>query len=202
MTDRGTYVEHEGRPAVRFVRRYPHPAERVWAAVSEPEGLAHWFPSRVELEPRAGGRIAFRDDPNLPAETSGTVLAYDPPRRLAFTWGGDELHLTVEPDGERACSLTLLNVLEARDTAARNAAGLDGLPRGAGQAPARRHRPTARTVSPRSRGQEHYAAYVAAGDAVRRADPGLSGGLRSDPARPRGGSPPGGSRPRAWSASP
>ena len=123
MIDPGTYVEHDGRPAVRFTRRYPHPAERVWAAVSEPAGLRHWFPSRVELEPRVGGRIAFRDDPNLPEETSGTVLAYEPPRQLAFTWGGDELHLTVEPDGAEACTLTLVNVLEARDTAARNAAG-------------------------------------------------------------------------------
>jgi uncharacterized protein YndB with AHSA1/START domain len=162
MTDRGTYVEHEGRPAVRFVRRYPHPAERVWAAVSEPEGLAQWFPSRVELEPRAGGRIAFRGDPNLPAETGGTVLAYDPPRRLAFTWGGDELHLTVEPDGEQACSLTLLNVLEARDTAARNAAGwtvclteLDTYLRdGTADGP---HRVGAEPW------EEHYAAYVSAG---------------------------------------
>ncbi len=115
MTDRGTYVEHEGRPAVRFVRRYPHPAERVWAAVSEPAELRHWFPSH-----------------------------------------GDELHLTVEPDGEGAV-LTLLNVLEARDAAARNAAGwtvclaeLDahlGGPRGA-------------TAEP---WPELYAAYVAAG---------------------------------------
>ena len=51
MTDRGTYVEHDGRPAVRFQRRYPHPAQRVWAAVSQPGGLPHWFPSRLELEP-------------------------------------------------------------------------------------------------------------------------------------------------------
>jgi uncharacterized protein YndB with AHSA1/START domain len=161
MTDRGTYVEHDGRPAVRFVRHYPHPAERVWAAVSEPAGLRQWFPSRVELEPRAGGRIAFHDDPNLPA-SSGTVLAYDPPRQLAFTWGGDELHLTVEPDGEAACTLTLINVLEARDTAARNAAGwtvclaeLDKYVHG-GAADG----PRSATAEP---WQEHYAAYVAAG---------------------------------------
>lgn len=162
MTDRGTYVEHEGRPAVRFVRRYPHPAERVWAAVSEPGELAQWFPSRVELEPRPGGRIAFRGDPNLPAESGGTVLAYDPPHRLAFTWGGDELHLTVEPDGDQACTLTLLNVLEARDTAARNAAGwtvclaeLDTYLRdGAAEGP---HSAGAQPW------KEHYAAYVAAG---------------------------------------
>ena len=161
MTDRGTYVEHDGRPAVRFVRRYPHPADRVWAAVSEPAGLQHWFPSRVEIEPRAGGRIAFHDDPNLPA-SSGTVLAYDPPRRLAFSWGGDELHLTVEPDGAAACTLTLLNVLEARDTAARNAAGwavclaeLEKHLRGDAT-----DGPHGETAEP---WQEHYAAYVAAG---------------------------------------
>ena len=162
MTDRGTYVEHEGRPAVRFVRSYPHPAQRVWAAVSEPEGLRHWFPSRVELEPRAGGRVAFRDDPNLPVETSGTVLAYDPPRQLAFTWGGDELHLTVEPEGEHACTLTLLNVLEARDTAARNAAGwtvcLAELDKYVGGGVA--DGPHSDTAEP---WEEHYAAYVAAG---------------------------------------
>jgi len=162
MTDRGTYVEHDGRPAVRFTRSYPHPAERVWAAVSEPAALAHWFPSHVELEPRTGGRIAFHGDPNLPADSSGTVLAYDPPRRLAFTWGGDELHLTVEPAGARACTLTLLNVLEARDTAARNAAGwtvclaeLDKYLRdGAADGP---HSTGAEPWA------EHYAAYVAAG---------------------------------------
>jgi uncharacterized protein YndB with AHSA1/START domain len=161
MMDRGTYVEHDGRPAVRFTRRYPHPAERVWAAVSEPAGLRHWFPSQVELEPRVGGRIAFRDDPNMPEETSGTVLAYDPPRVLAFTWGGDELHLTVEPDGDGAV-FTLLNVLEARDTAARNAAGwtvcLTEL---------EKHLRGARADGPHSAAaapwQELYAAYVAAG---------------------------------------
>ncbi|MBV9920433.1 MAG: SRPBCC family protein [Pseudonocardia sp.] len=162
MTDRGTYVEHEGRAAVRFVRSYPHAAERVWAAVSEPAELRHWFPSHVELERRAGGRIAFGGDPNLPAETGGVVLAYDPPRRLAFTWGGDELHLSVEPDGEKACTLTLLNVLAARDTAARNAAGwtvcLAELDKHLGGAAA--GGPHSDTAEP---WQEHYAAYVAAG---------------------------------------
>jgi len=161
MIDHGTYVEHDGRPAVRFTRRYPHPAERVWAAVSEPAGLRHWFPSRVELEPRVGGRIAFRADPNLPEETSGTILAYDPPRQLAFTWGGDELHLTVEPDGEGAV-LTLLNVLEARDTAARNAAGwtvcLAELEKHLCGDPA--DGPHSATAEP---WRELYAAYVAAG---------------------------------------
>jgi uncharacterized protein YndB with AHSA1/START domain len=119
--DRGTYVEHLGRPAVRFQRTYGHPVEKVWAAVATPEGLAHWFPSTVALEPHAGGKITFTDDPNMEG-TAGEVLVFDPPRRLAFTWGGDEMHFELEetPGG---CRLTMINVLEARDTAARNAAG-------------------------------------------------------------------------------
>jgi uncharacterized protein YndB with AHSA1/START domain len=121
-TDRGTYIEHEGRPAVRFERVYPHPIERVWAAVSEPEGLAHWFPSTVTIEPRKGGTITFSDDPNVEPAT-GTVLRYEPPRALSFSWYGDELHLDLTPHEDGGCTLTLINVLEARDTAARNAAG-------------------------------------------------------------------------------
>jgi uncharacterized protein YndB with AHSA1/START domain len=120
--DRGTYIERDGRPAVRFQRRYPHPVERLWAAVTEPGELAHWFPSTVRIEPRAGGTIAFSDDPHV-EPSSGTVLMFDPPHRLAFTWGGDELHFELSPVGDSSCELTLINVLQARDTAARNAAG-------------------------------------------------------------------------------
>ncbi|WP_181767216.1 SRPBCC family protein [Streptomyces albidus (ex Kaewkla and Franco 2022)] len=120
--DRGSYFQHDGRPAVRFERTYPHPIERLWAAVTESEELAHWFPSAVRIEPRAGGTIEFSGDPNL-EPSSGTVLAFEPPRRFAFTWGGDELHFELEPAGEGSCTLTLINVLESQDTAARNAAG-------------------------------------------------------------------------------
>jgi uncharacterized protein YndB with AHSA1/START domain len=118
--DRGTYTERDGRPTVRFQHRYPHPVERLWAAVTEPGELAHWFPSTVRIEPRAGGTIAFSDDPHV-EPSSGTVLMFDPPHRLAFTWGDDERHFELSPVGDSSCELTLVNVLQARDTAARNA---------------------------------------------------------------------------------
>jgi uncharacterized protein YndB with AHSA1/START domain len=120
--EHGTYVEHDGRPAVRFVRSYPHPVERVWAALTDPEELGHWFPSSVRMEQRAGGRVTFDGDPHA-APTTGTVLVFDPPRRLAYTWGGDELHFTLEAPGTDRCTLTMVNVLDERDAAARNAAG-------------------------------------------------------------------------------
>jgi uncharacterized protein YndB with AHSA1/START domain len=120
--DRGTYLEYHGRPAVRFQRIYSHPIERVWAAVTEPKELSHWFPSTVTIEPRIGGAITFSDDPYTEPST-GMILAFDPPRRLAFTWYVDELHFELEPVGEGHCQLTLINIPESPDTAARNAAG-------------------------------------------------------------------------------
>ena len=119
--DLGTYLEYDGRPAVRFERTYPHPIERLWAAITEPVDLAAWFPSTVRMDPREGGTISFADDPHLES-TTGRILAYDPPRRLAYTWGSDELHfwLSSVDDG---CTLIMINVLEADDAAARNAAG-------------------------------------------------------------------------------
>ena len=50
--DRGTYLEYDGRPAVRFQRSYPYPLQRLWAAVTEPDELKHWFPFRVSMQPR------------------------------------------------------------------------------------------------------------------------------------------------------
>jgi len=120
--DRGTYIDHDGRPAVRFRRRYPHSIEQVWSAVSTPAELIRWFPSSVEFEPREGGTIRFADDPYM-EPTTGIVLTYEPPRRLAFTWGGDELHLALDALPAGGTELTLINLLEARDSAARNAAG-------------------------------------------------------------------------------
>ncbi len=80
----------------------------------------------MSLDLTPGGVIKFAGDPHLSEEQStGRVIALDPPHHLAFTWGGDELRFDLEPvDGHRT-RFTLTNVLTARDTAARNAAGWD-----------------------------------------------------------------------------
>ncbi|MFI5794453.1 SRPBCC family protein [Streptomyces sp. NPDC051677] len=119
----GTYLTlDDGRPAVRFTRTYGHPADRVWQLVTDPGELAHWFPSRVEIELRPGGTIRFSGDPNMP-ESTGRVLAVDAPRRLSYAWGGDELRFDLEAVPGDRTRLTLTDVLQSADTAARNAAG-------------------------------------------------------------------------------
>ncbi|WP_333761473.1 SRPBCC family protein [Streptomyces sp. IBSBF 2390] len=127
----------DGRPAVRFGRSYDQPVERVWRFVTEPAELSRWFPSRAELDLRPGGAVRFTGDPNMP-ESTGRVLAVDPPRHLSFAWGGDELHFDLAAPDDGHTRLTLTDVLGAADTAARNAAGwevcltaLDAAARGA-----------------------------------------------------------------------
>jgi uncharacterized protein YndB with AHSA1/START domain len=113
------------RWSVRLVRRYPHPVETVWRAVSEPEHLAAWFPSTVELDPQVGGEVrfgpAFDGDPGL----TGEVLAWEPPHLLAFTWDADAIRfeLAATDDGTE---LVLLHAFDDRAGAASFAAGWDG----------------------------------------------------------------------------
>ncbi|MEV6112715.1 SRPBCC family protein [Streptomyces sp. NPDC052109] len=119
----GTYLTlDDGRAAVRFTRTYDHAVDRVWRYVTDPDELQQWFPSRAEMELRPGGTIRFSGDPNMP-ESTGRVLAVDPPRHLSFEWGGDELRFDLEAVGDRRTRFTLTNVLAEANTAARNGAG-------------------------------------------------------------------------------
>jgi uncharacterized protein YndB with AHSA1/START domain len=82
----GTYETIDGRPALRFERRYAHPVERVWRAVTEPGELAAWFPCSVELPDgrREGAAMRFVfPDAGFPP-TEGSVLELDEPRVFAF----------------------------------------------------------------------------------------------------------------------
>lgn len=122
-TDDGTYLELDGRPAVRFERVYPHPVERVWRAITDPEELRHWFPSpEVTYEPRPGGSMTLAGDPYAPEPRTSRVLVWEPPTRFSFEWEDDELHFTLSAYGD-GCRLELVDVLSSEGAASRNAAG-------------------------------------------------------------------------------
>lgn len=114
----------DGRSVLRMERRIAHPVERVWRAITEPAGLAAWFPSPVTIELRPGGRVDYGDGPD------GAVTALDPPRLIAFTWDTDHLRFELEPDGD-ATLLRLVHTFDDHGGAASFAAGwhacLDGL---------------------------------------------------------------------------
>lgn len=64
------------RFTMEYVRTYPHPIERVWRAIIEPEEFGVWF-IKGRLDPRVGGRYWFGDD-----GFQGAVQAIEPPRLL------------------------------------------------------------------------------------------------------------------------
>ena len=124
MSEHGTYETIDGRPALRFERRLPHPPGLVWRALTEPAELAHWFPALVERELEPGGKMTFTfADDGLPP-SDGRVHELEPPRLFAFSWGEEELRFELEElaDG-RECLLRFTHLLEQRDQAANNAAG-------------------------------------------------------------------------------
>jgi uncharacterized protein YndB with AHSA1/START domain len=128
----GTYQTIDDWPALSFERRLSHPIDVVWRAITEPDQLAHWFPSRVEVDAlRDGAELTFRFEhmpSDAPSTITGRVTEYDPPHRFAFTWGPpdhrDHLRFELEPLADPdACLLRLTVLLDARDKAARDSAG-------------------------------------------------------------------------------
>jgi uncharacterized protein YndB with AHSA1/START domain len=117
---------------LRFTRTLPHPIETVWQAITEPEHLAHWFPTTIEGERKAGAPLRF-DFPNgeMPA-FDGEMLAFQPPSLMEFRWGTDIVRLELQPTGQGTV-LNLFDTLDDRGKGARDGAGwhtcLDALER-------------------------------------------------------------------------
>ncbi|MFD0416950.1 SRPBCC family protein [Streptomyces sp. NPDC127108] len=135
-SDTLTAAEGDGRYALRMERRLAHAPAKVWAALTRPEQLAHWFPSEVRVELVPGGAVEFvfpgeGEGPGEPGGSGGTrdasdageaepgmtgvVTDVDEPRLFAFTWGEDHLRWEIAPDPETGGSLlTLVHTFDDR----------------------------------------------------------------------------------------
>ena len=123
------------RPVLRFERHLPKPIDEVWRAVTDPDEMRAWFPTRIEIaEWRAGAPLVHHFDEHDIDPLPGTVLEWDPPRRVAFTWGTDTIGFELTAAGDGGTRFVLTEELGA-SIAARNAAGwescLDALEHGA-----------------------------------------------------------------------
>jgi uncharacterized protein YndB with AHSA1/START domain len=93
-------VTLEEGPTLRLERRYDHPVERVWRAITDPDELRHWFPPEEDLK----------------------VTESEPPHVLAGSWCGDALRFELRPDGD-GCVLVFTHAFADRNKAARDGAG-------------------------------------------------------------------------------
>ena len=119
----GQLEQRDGRWHLRFTRTLPHPPEKVWRALTEPEHLAAWFPTDIEGERAAGAPLRFVFRNGEGPSVDGQMIRYDPPSVLEFRWGNDEtLRFDLRPDGE-GTTLTFVNTFDEVGKAARDAAG-------------------------------------------------------------------------------
>ncbi len=104
-----TFERHGDDLDVRFVRHYPRPIEKVWAALTDPVRLADWM-GPATVEPFVGGRFDLMTD-SVHGST-GRVQAWEPPHVLEFSWSNTHSpkavvrwELTSEPGGTRVVLL-------------------------------------------------------------------------------------------------
>lgn len=92
---------------IRIEQAYAFPPERVWRALTERDALAEWLMPN-DFEPRVGHKFQFRSQamPGWRGYVDCEVIEIDPPRRLAYTWLGDDdweaptiVRWTLEPQG-------------------------------------------------------------------------------------------------------
>ena len=111
----------DGRYALRFERRYPHPVVKVWRALTEAGELREWF---VEILDYERSRLTFEPGADLAFVTSsgesagsGRVVACEPPTLLEYTWDNETLRFELTEDGAETV-LVFTNIVDDRDTAA------------------------------------------------------------------------------------
>lgn len=92
--------------AARVERRFNAPAQEVFDALVNPEVMRRWWhagedwgTSHAEADPRLGGsfRVVMRRPDGQEHGGGGEYTAFDPPRRLAFSWTWDDEQVLRQP---------------------------------------------------------------------------------------------------------
>lgn len=135
------FGEAIGKDTVRLQRLLPGPIERVWAYLTESEKRGTWLASG-EMELRVGGKVQLKfmhssltphqevtperfKDMDCGVGFDGTVTQCDPPRLLAYTWGGEtsEVKFELTPQGTKVLLVITHTRLRDRDEMVNVAAG-------------------------------------------------------------------------------
>lgn len=118
IDEAGTWRRIDGGWELRFERRLRHSPQRVWAALTTPEGLACWL-AEARIEAAPGGRMelnfrqpptdGFPDTPDCRRQTN-EVLVVRPFERFDHTFGhsASVVSWRLRPDGD-GTHLTLIH---------------------------------------------------------------------------------------------
>ncbi len=96
---RGTLTLEGEHATIAFERRYGHPIDVVWDALTNPEHLAQWYMTKARLDARPGGTIDYVSGISQ-FHVTGKILTWDPPRVFEHEWNVDPRQYL--PKGERS----------------------------------------------------------------------------------------------------
>src|SRR3954469_518740 len=109
MTTEQQLARFVDRLTMVYERRYAHPIERVWDAVSTGEHLDVWMLPESRVERRLGGACVFGwgSSADEPAASRGTVTVFDPPTAIQYTFDDDAsfMRFDLEPIAPAATAL-------------------------------------------------------------------------------------------------
>jgi uncharacterized protein YndB with AHSA1/START domain len=91
--------DQAGSAQLRFERTLPHPPERVWQALTDPEQLRQWYMAHALIDGRPAGSVDMMSGPAR-FHVTGRILFWEPPRIFEYEWNVEpraEL-----PQGERS----------------------------------------------------------------------------------------------------
>ena len=90
----GTLTRTGSGYTVRFVRHYPRPVEDLWRAISAPEGLDTWYPTKLRTDGVVGNLVeeTFESPDGAGPEPAppGVLTAYDPPNVFEYRVDGPD----------------------------------------------------------------------------------------------------------------
>jgi len=92
------------RYTIRCDRFYPHPARRVWEAVTRTEHLAAWLSPGTRVDARPGGRFRFAAGGPMEAIVTGSIAEFRPYEVVDYTFdagGCIRFELSPVPGGTR-----------------------------------------------------------------------------------------------------
>jgi len=112
----GARVEKTGEKwTLVLVRELPHPPEKVWRALTDPDELRHWAPYDSDKNlGQAGTQVTLTTvGAPSPHVVQTTVKRADAPNELEFEWGGGDLRWELRPHGS-GTRLTLWAKIDRR----------------------------------------------------------------------------------------
>ena len=105
----------DGSHRLSYERLVAAPIDDVWRVLAEPSSRDRWYPAELRFEGHVGGYAREQFPGEATPLPEGTLTAWDPPRRLAFTMEADPD--ASEPSVRHRQSVTI--TLEPADTTTR-----------------------------------------------------------------------------------